>query len=167
MLTWSYKRFFSCDSKDVLYILYILILFILYILYYTYYTIYTIYLYTIYTIYIIYILSYTDIYYILIFYIRQTEELKQRTQKHKSDVIHPNYSNCKKSSEHLRTCSKMTEPCFNMYPFCYKESKYLRDFRERHYIMNWKPQLKSYNKFLLNILTDLTIWKIDCVFYIQ
>ena len=128
MLTWSYKRFFSCDSKDVLYILYILILFILYILYYTYYTIYTIYWYTIYTIY---------------------------------------YSNCKKSSEHLRTCSKMTEPCFNMYPFCYKESKYLRDFRERHYIMNWKPQLKSYNKFLLHILTDLTIWKIDCVFYIQ
>ena len=39
------------------------------------------------------------------FYIGQTKELKQRTQKHKSDVIHPNNSNCKKWSEHLTTYS--------------------------------------------------------------
>ena len=45
------------------------------------------------------------------FYIRQTEELR----KHKSDVIHPNNSNCKKCSEHLVTCSKMKEPYFNIY----------------------------------------------------
>ena len=29
------------------------------------------------------------------FHIGQTEELKQRLQKHKSDIIHPNDSNCK------------------------------------------------------------------------
>ena len=72
-----------------------------------------------------------DVLYILIcnncdfFYIGQTEELKQRTRKHKSDVIHPNNSNCKKCSEHLRTCSKMKEPYFNIYPFLYEENKYL------------------------------------------
>ena len=43
------------------------------------------------------------------FYTRKTEGLKQGTRKHKSDVIHPNDSNCKKCSEHLRTCSKMEE----------------------------------------------------------
>ena len=64
-----------------------------------------------------------DILYVLIcnncdfFYIGQTEELKQHTQKHKSDVIHPNNSNCKKYSEHLRTCSKIKKPYFNIYPF--------------------------------------------------
>ena len=45
------------------------------------------------------------------FYIGQAEESKQRTQKHKLDVIHPN----KKCSELLRTCSKMKEPYFNIY----------------------------------------------------
>ena len=48
------------------------------------------------------------------FYIGQTEELKQRTRKHKSDVIHPTNSNCKKRSEHLKTSSKMKESYFNM-----------------------------------------------------
>ena len=40
-----------------------------------------------------------------ILYIGQTEELKQRTIKHKSDIIHPNNSNCRKCAEHLRTSS--------------------------------------------------------------
>ena len=58
-----------------------------------------------------------DVLYVLIcnncefFYIEQTDELKQRTQKHKSDLIHPNNSNCKKCSEHLRTCSNMSLSC--------------------------------------------------------
>ena len=78
------------------------------------------------------------------FFIGQTEELKQRTQKHKSDVIPPNNSNCKKCSEHLRTCSKMKEPYFSMYPFMYEENKYFREYKERRYIMNWEPQLSSY-----------------------
>ena len=106
LLTWHYRRFCSCDSKDVLYIL---------------------------------ICNNCDF-----FYIGQTEELKQRTRKHKWDIIHPNNSNCKKCSEYLRTCSKMKEPYFNVYPFLYEENKYLREFKERHCIMNWEPQLNSY-----------------------
>ena len=80
------------------------------------------------------------------FYIGQTEELKQCTQKHKLDVIHPYNSKCKKCSEHLRTYSKMKEPYFNMYPFLYEENKYLQELKERHYIMNWEPQLNSYQE---------------------
>ena len=57
------------------------------------------------------------------FYTRKTEGLKQGTRKHKSDVIHPNDSNCKKCSEHLRTCSKMEETYSNIYPFLYEENK--------------------------------------------
>ena len=105
MLTWNYKQFFSCDSKDVLYVFFC---------------------------------NNCDF-----FYIGQTEEPKQRTRNHKSDVIHPNNSNCKKCSEHLRTCSKMEELHFNIYPCLYEESKYLRELKKRRYIMNWEPQLNS------------------------
>ena len=38
----------------------------------------------------------------------------------------------------------MKEPYFDIYPFLYEENKYLREFKERHYIMNWEPQLNSY-----------------------
>ena len=106
MLTWHYRHFSSCDSKDVLYIL---------------------------------ICNNCDF-----FYIGQIEELKQRTRKYKSDVIHPNNSNCKKYAEYLRTCSKLKEPYFNIYPFLYEENKYLREFEERRYMMNWEPHLYSY-----------------------
>ena len=85
---WYCRRFFSCDSKDVLCVL---------------------------------ICNNCDF-----FYIGQTEELKQRTRKQKSDVVHPNNSNSKNCSEHLRTCSKMKEPYFNIYPFLYEENKDLR-----------------------------------------
>ena len=89
-----------------------------------------------------------DVLYVLIsnscdFFCIAKIESKQHTRKHRSDVIHPNNSNCKKYSEHLRTCSKMKEPYFNMYPFLY-ENKYLQEFKERHYIMNWVSQLNSY-----------------------
>ena len=106
LLAWQYKRFFSCDSKNVLYVL---------------------------------ICNNCGF-----FYIGQTEEWKQRTRKHKSDLIHPNNSKCKKCSEHLRTCSKMKEPYFNIYPFLYEKNKYLREFKEMRNIMNWEPQLNSY-----------------------
>ena len=59
------------------------------------------------------------------FHIGQTEKLKQRTRKHKSDVIHLNNSNCQKCSEHLRSFSKTEEPYFNIYPLSYEENKYL------------------------------------------
>ena len=38
----------------------------------------------------------------------------------------------------------MKEPYFNMCSFLYEENKYLRKFKERRYIMNWEPQLNSY-----------------------
>ena len=56
-----------------------------------------------------------------LFNIVQTQELKKRTQKHKSDVIHPNNNNCKKCSEHLKTCSKIKESYFNITRFCMKK----------------------------------------------
>ena len=59
----------------------------------------------------------------------QTEELRQRTRKNKSDVVHCNNSNCEKYSEHLRTCSKRKEGYFNMHPFLYEENKYFREFK--------------------------------------
>ena len=99
LLTWHYRRFFSCGSKDVLYVL---------------------------------ICNNCDI-----FYIGQIGELKQRTRKHKSDVIHPNNTNCKKCSEYLRICSKKKEPYFSIYPVLYEENKYLREFKEKRHIMNW------------------------------
>ena len=108
MLTWHYKRFFSCDSKDVLYVL---------------------------------IWNVCDF-----FDIGKIEELKQRTGKHKSDVLHPNNSNCKKCAEHLRTCSKMKEPYFNIYPFLNEENRYLLEFKERRYKINCESQLNSYQQ---------------------
>ena len=92
LLTWHYRRFFSCHSKDVLYVL---------------------------------ICNNCHF-----FYTRKTEGLKQRTRKHKSDVIHPNDSNRKKFPEHLRTCSKMKETYFNIYPFLYEENKYLQELKK-------------------------------------
>ena len=103
MLTRHYRYFFSCDSKNDLYVL---------------------------------ICSNYDL-----FYIGQTEELKQRTIKQKLDIIHPNHTNCKKCSEHLRTCSKIKEQYFNIYQFSYVENKYLLEFKERYYLMNWEPEL--------------------------
>ena len=91
MLTLHYKRSFSCDSKDLLYVL---------------------------------ICNNCDF-----SILDKLEELRQRTGKHKSDVIHPNNSNCKKYSGHLRFCSKRKEAYFNMYPFLYEENKYLREFK--------------------------------------
>ena len=106
LLTWHYKRFFSSDNKDVLYVL---------------------------------ICNNCDF-----FYIGKTEELKQHTRKHKSDAIPPNNNNCKKCKKDLRTCSKMKEPYFHIYSFSFEETKYLGDLKERRFIMNWEPQLNSY-----------------------
>ena len=32
----------------------------------------------------------------------------------------------------------------NIYPFLYEENKYLGEFKERRYVMNWDPQLNLY-----------------------
>ena len=54
----------------------------------------------------------------------------------KSDVIHPNNSNCKKCSDHLSTRSKMKDPYFNIYLFLHEVNKYLRELKERRYVMS-------------------------------
>ena len=61
-------------------------------------------------------------------------------KKHKLDVFHPQNSFCKKCSEHLRDCSRMKEPFFSIYPFLYENKKELSEFKEKRYIMRWKPQ---------------------------
>ena len=76
-----------------------------------------------------YILVYGSVYVLIgnncdFIYIGQIEELKQSTRKHKSDVFHPNNTNCKKYSEDLRTCLEIKEPYFNIYPLLYRESNY-------------------------------------------
>ena len=52
--------------------------------------------------------------------------------------------NVQKCSEHLRDCSRMKEPFFRIYLFLYENKKELREFKEKRYIMRWKPQLNTY-----------------------
>ena len=86
-----------------------------------------------------------DVIYILIcntwewFYLEQTANLKQGIRKYKSDVFHPQNSFCKKCSEHSRDCSRMNEPSFRIYQFLYEIKKELREFKEKRFIMRWKP----------------------------
>ena len=61
----------------------------------------------------------------------------------------------------------MKEPCFNIYPFSYEENKYVREFKERRYIMNWEPLTKDdkrtckvfnlyeFVKVLVNLKSDM------------
>ena len=78
------------------------------------------------------------------FYLGQTANLKQRIRKHNFDVFHPQNSFCKKCSAHLYNCSRMKEPSFRIYPFLYENKKELPEFKEKHFIMRWKPQLNTY-----------------------
>ena len=71
------------------------------------------------------------------FYLEQTTNLKQRIRKHKSEAFHPQNSFCKK-------CSRMKEPFPKTYPFLYENKKELREFKEKRYIMRWKPQINTY-----------------------
>ena len=48
----------------------------------------------------------------------------------------------------------MKEPYFNIYPFLYGENKYLREYKERRYIMSWEPQLNFY-QYPLYTLTQI------------
>ena len=71
------------------------------------------------------------------FYLGQATNLKQRIRKL-----------CKKCSEHLRDCSRMKEPFFRSYPFLYENKKELREFKEKRFIMTWKPQLNTYQQIV-------------------
>lgn len=77
-------------------------------------------------------------------YLGKTANLKQRTGKHASDVRHPANSNCRKCAEHLRKCSLLQEPFFNIFPFYYVDDPPLRHFMEKRFILRWKPPLNLY-----------------------
>ena len=78
------------------------------------------------------------------YYVGKAKVLKSRLSKHMSDVRHPNNSNCKKCTNHLRKCSKLEEPYFQFFPFFYAETPGLRHFMETRFRLRWKPVLNSY-----------------------
>ena len=78
------------------------------------------------------------------FYLVQKSNLEQIIIKHKSDIFHPQNSFCKKFSKRLRDRSRMKEPFLRIYPFLYENKKELRKFKEKLFIMRWKPQLNTY-----------------------
>ena len=76
-------------------------------------------------------------------YLGKADCTKQRIRKHKSDVNHPENSNCVKCINHLIGCSNLVEPFFIFYPFYYVDDPGLRHFMERRFIINWKPTLNG------------------------
>ena len=104
-ITWTYKNYFSCDSKDVIYIL---------------------------------ICKTCDN-----FYLGQTQDFKQRTAKHKSDIKNLHNSTCRICSEHFRDCNQ-AEPYFQIFPFYYETNTTLREYKEKPYILRWKPPLSIF-----------------------
>ena len=104
-IKWTYTRYFSCDSLNILYVL-------------------------------ICINCPEN-------YLGKTDKTKQRVSKHASDVRHPENSNCKKCSKHLRECSNMVEPYFKLYPCFYIDDAALRHFMERRFINQWGPSLNG------------------------
>ena len=103
--SWNYTRFFSCDSKNVIYILICRTCWM--------------------------------------FYIGETKNLKPRTRKHRSDVLHPKNTYCKKLSAHLRKCSKMIGPYFLIYPVFYVADQSRRRFIEKRFIARFRPPLNG------------------------
>ena len=117
-ITWTYKKIFSCDSKDVIYILLCK--------------------------------NFHN------FYLRQTQDFKQRTAKHKSDVKNLHNSTCRICSEHLRD---QAEPYFRIFPFYYETNTALREDKDKRYILRWKPPLNlnktwTMMEFTNNFLID-------------
>ena len=100
---WEYRRFFNCDSCNVIYIL--------------------------------------KCRHCWKFYIGETCHLKKRTRKHKSDVYHPQNSNCRVLSEHLRKCS--SSPHFQIFPILYVDDKHRRRFIEKRLIKQFQPPLNG------------------------
>ena len=43
-------------------------------------------------------------------------------------------------SEHLRDCNQ-AEPYFQIFPFYYETNTALREYKEKRYILRWKPPL--------------------------
>ena len=79
------------------------------------------------------------------FYLGQTQNFKQRTTKYKSDVKNPHNSTCRICSEYLRDCNQ-AEPYFQIFPFYYETNTALREYKEKRYILRWKPTLNLNKK---------------------
>ena len=77
------------------------------------------------------------------FYIGQTKDTKKRIRKHKSDVLKPCNSYCKKLSKHLHDCSKLEAPYFEIYPFLYEDDESKRRFLEKRMIKKYNPPLNG------------------------
>ena len=77
---------------------------------------------------------------LFIFYLGQTQDFKQRTAKHKSEVKNPHNSTCSICSEHLRDCNQ-TEPYFQIFSFYCETNTAQRECKEKRYIVRWKPPL--------------------------
>ena len=77
------------------------------------------------------------------FYIGETGDFKERCTLHKSNAKHPENSNCKKLSFHLKRCSKLKEPYFRMYPIFYVADQQQRRFIEKRFIHKYKPELNG------------------------
>ena len=71
------------------------------------------------------------------FYLGQTNNLKQRIRKHKSDVFHPWNSFFKKYSEYFCSCRRIKEPFFRIYQILFDNEKELCEFERKtfHYEM--------------------------------
>ena len=74
------------------------------------------------------------------FYLGKTIDFKQRKRKHKSELKHPQNSTCRECAEHLRDCAKI-EPIFQIYRFYHEKDYYLRDYKEKCFIIKCKPPL--------------------------
>ena len=74
------------------------------------------------------------------FYLGQTQNFKQRTTKHKLDVKISHNITCRICSEHLRDCNQ-AEPYFQIFLFYYETNTTLREYKEKRYILRWKPTL--------------------------
>ena len=72
------------------------------------------------------------------FYLGQTQDFKQRTAKHKSDVKNPHNTTCRICSEDLRGCNQ-AQTYFQTFPFLYETNTALRKYIEKQYILRWKP----------------------------
>ena len=77
------------------------------------------------------------------FYIGQTENIKQRVNKHKSDIFHPENSFCKKCSNHLRNHSNFVVPFFQIYPIYYEDNTAKRRFIVKRFVLRYKPPLNT------------------------
>ena len=68
------------------------------------------------------------------FYLGQTATLKQ--------IIRKQIKFCHKD------CWRIKKPFFRIYPFLYENKKGLSEFKQKRFIMRWKPQSSTYQQIV-------------------